>query len=183
MIHSKYYDFKKKLYEYQLKTGRSLIAEACEKTTKTQAEIYTVNARWIRMDSKLVGSNIVKCTRLQLIISCLQEFYKSLDEKSKEKLLKEDRNVLEELIRKKAYQIVYMLTEVQKEEYLKKFGNILSRIEEIYKDKDGNISGDIKKEKYEMIVRLLNEQYDNKGDRIELKAESEFELKYKPINQ
>ena len=173
-VESTYYDFKKKLYEYQLQTGRSLIAEACEKTTKTQAEIYSVNARWIRMDSKLVGSNIVKCTRLQLIISCLQEFYKSLDEKSREKLLKEDRNVLEEIIRKKAYQIVYILTEGQKEEYLKKFGNILSRIEQIYKDKDGNTSGDIKKEKYEMIVRLLNEQYDSKGDKIELKAESEI---------
>ena len=48
-------NFKKKLYEYELKTGRSLIAEAFDKTTKIQAEIYTVNARWITMDSKLVG--------------------------------------------------------------------------------------------------------------------------------
>ena len=63
-----------------------------------------------------------------------------------------------------------MLTEVKKEEYLKKFRNILTRIEEIYKDKDGNTSRDIKKEKYEMIVRLLNEQNDNKGDRIEVKT-------------
>lgn len=167
-VESTYYDFKKKLYEYQIKSGRSLIAEASEKTTKTQAEIYSVNARWIRMDSKLVGSNIAKCTRLQLVISCLQEFYKSLDEKLKQTLLPEDRTTLEEIIKKKAYQIVYKLSDEQKKEYLASYGLLLSRLVEVYKDKDGN-NFQIDEEKYSMILRLLNEQYKKQDGKIEIK--------------
>ncbi|MDP3986938.1 MAG: transposase [Nanoarchaeota archaeon] len=180
-VESTYYEFQKKLYEYQIKEGRSLIAEASEKTTKTQAEIFSVNAKWIRMDSKLVGSNIVKSTRLQLIISCLQEFYKSLDEDLKRRLRKGDREILEELVKKKAYQIVYQSSKEQKEEYLKRFGELLSRLEEIYSRRDGfpkdrNSNGSrIEEDKYLMIKRLYKEQYQKNPDgKIELKSESQI---------
>jgi len=173
-VESTYYEFQKKLYEYQVKTGRSLIAEASEKTTKIQAEIFSVNAKWIRMDSKLVGSNITKCTRLQLIISCLQEFYKSLDENLKRELRKEDREILEELMEKKAYQIVYRASNEQKEEYIRRFGELLSKLEELYKDRNNNGSG-VEEEKYSMIVRLFGEQYQkDENGKIELKTESQI---------
>jgi len=174
-VESTYYDFKKKLYEYQLKTGRSLIAEASDQITKTQAEIFSVNAKWIRMDSKLVGSNISKCSRLQLIINCIQEFYKSLDENLKKRLLKEDRVILEDLMKKKAYQIVFKLTNEQKQEYLEKFGGLLSRLEETYKDQDNN-GTKVDEEKYLMIIRLFREQYrKNETEKtVELKSESEI---------
>jgi len=181
-VESTYYEFQKKLYEYQIKECRDLMSEAIEKTTKAEAEIFSVNSKWIRMDSKLVGSNITKCTRLQLIISCLQEFYKSLDEKIKRRLRKEDRAILEEIMKKKAYQIVYQSSNEQKEAYLQRFGELLSRLEEIYKDKNSRGSGNpslrekLEEEKYSMIVRLFKEQYQrNKSDgKIELKLESEI---------
>jgi Transposase domain (DUF772)/Transposase DDE domain len=181
-VESTYYEFQRKLYEYELKESRDLMSEASEKTTKGQAEIFSVNSKWIRMDSKLVGSNITKSTRLHLIISCLQEFYKSLDEKIKRKLKKEDQKILEELMQKKAYQIVYQSSNEQKEEYLGRFGELLSRLEKICEDKNSNDSGNksfqgkLDEEKYSKILRLFKEQYQrNKSDgKIELKPESEI---------
>jgi hypothetical protein len=32
------------------------------------------------MDSKLIGSNVVRCSRLGLIVSCIQAFWKSLSD-------------------------------------------------------------------------------------------------------
>jgi hypothetical protein len=172
-VESTYYEFKKKLYEYQLSTGRSLIAEACEMTTKTQAEIFSVNGKWIRMDSKLIGSNIAKCTRLQLIINCLQEFYKSLDEELRRELRQKDRLILEELMKKKAHQIVFELGNEQKEELLTKLGKVLSRLEQKYRDKNKK-GGMGDGQKYKMIVRLFKEQYQKSGQGIALKPEGEI---------
>jgi hypothetical protein len=172
-VESTYYEFQKKLYEYQIREGRSLIAEASEKTTRTQAEIFSVNANWIRMDSKLVGSNITKCTRLQLIISCLQEFYKSLDESLKAELKQKEREILEGLKKKKAYQIVYELSNQEKEQLLSQLGKLLSRLVERYKDREkrgGMGDGD----KYKMMKRLFKEQYQKTGRGIEVKTENQI---------
>jgi hypothetical protein len=158
-VESTYYDFKKKLYEYENKTGRSLIAELFDQTTERQAEIFSVNTRWIRMDSKLIGSNIANCTRLQLIISCIQEFYRSLDEQLKKMIRKKERKELDELMKQKPYQITYKLTDKQKSEYLYKMGILLDKLVDIFRDRgDNNLKG-MDKDKYLMISRLLSEQY------------------------
>ena len=60
---STYYAFKQSIFQYQIETGRYLIEEAFSSLTKSQAMFFEVNGEKIRMDSKLIGSNIVRCSR------------------------------------------------------------------------------------------------------------------------
>jgi hypothetical protein len=69
----------------------------------------------LRMDSTLLGSNLAACTRLQLIIGCLQEFCKSLTDEQKAGLSEADRALLDRLCAKRPSQHIYRLEETAKQ--------------------------------------------------------------------
>ena len=67
-------------------TAKNTIGETFSSLTRTQANAFGVLGQHIRMDSKLIGSNIALCCRLQLVVSCLQAFWGSLDKSQKRRL-------------------------------------------------------------------------------------------------
>ena len=148
---STYYLFKQALYADQLEAGRDLIGETFSSLTKTQANAFGVLGQHIRMDSKLIGSNIALCCRLQLVVSCLQAFWGSLDKDQKRRLSTKKRQVLDGLLKVKAHQVVYGLTRVEKCEKLQECGQLLSRLQATYTDKDSG--------HYGLIVRVMGDQY------------------------
>lgn len=163
---STYYLFKQSIYQYQIETGQDLIEEAFKALTKSQAEFFDVNGEKIRMDSKLIGSNIVRCSRLQLIISCLQAFYQSLDAALKGRLDVARRQTLEELSAKKPNQIVYPMSETEKSKKLIELGELLLYLRRLYDDSDS--------ERYHLIERLLDDQYQIEGERTILRDGKEI---------
>lgn len=163
---STYYLFKQSIYQYQVKTGHDLIEEAFKALTKSQAEFFDVNGEKIRMDSKLIGSNIVRCSRLQLIISCLREFYRSLDDERKGQLDNARRETLEELTAKKPNQIVYPLSEEEKSQKLVDLGELLLYIKRLYDDSDSD--------QYQIVERLLDDQYQIEDEQTVLKDGKEI---------
>ena len=148
---STYYLFKQALYTDQLEAGRDLIGETFSSLTQTQAKAFGVLGQQIRMDSKLIGSNIALCCRLQLVVSCLQAFWGSLDKDQKRRLSAKNRQVLDALLKVKPHQVVYGLTRVEKGEKLQECGQLLSRLQETYTDKDSD--------QYGLIVRIFGDQY------------------------
>jgi hypothetical protein len=148
---STYYLFKQALYADQLEAGRDLIGETFSSLTRTQANAFGVLGQHIRMDSKLIGSNIALCCRLQLVVSCLQAFWGSLDKSQKRRLSAKNQQVLDGLLKVKAHQVVYGLTRVEKCEKLQEFGQLLSRLQATYTDKDSG--------HYGLIVRVMGDQY------------------------
>ena len=138
---STYYLFKQALYADQLEAGRDLIGETFSSLTRTQANAFGVLGQHIRMDSKLIGSNIALCCRLQLVVSCLQAFWGSLDKSQKRRLSAKNQQVLDGLLKVKAHQVVYGLTRVEKCEKLQEFGQLLSRLQATYTDKDSGHYG------------------------------------------
>ena len=118
--------------------------------TKTQANAFDVVGQQIRMDSKLIGSNIATCCRLQLVVGCLQGFWGSLDQDQKGRLSVQDQEVLEALVNVKPHQIVYRLTRNEKGEKLEELGLLLSRLQETYTDQDSD--------QYGLIVRVFADQ-------------------------
>ncbi|MCP4705236.1 MAG: transposase [candidate division Zixibacteria bacterium] len=163
---STYYKFKQSLYNYQTNTGEDLIGDLFRQLGKDQAEVFGVNGDKIRMDSKLIGSNIAQCSRLQLILGCLQVFWKSLNLKQKMCLSPEDRKLMDELMKKKPGQIVYRLNDEEKEEKLKNLGELLLRLQGVYAERDSD--------KYMLIERLLAEQYTLEEGRTILKENKEI---------
>lgn len=150
-VESTYYLFKQSLYAYQLRSGQDLVGETFFTLTKTQANAFGVIGQQIRMDSKLIGSNIATCCRLQLVVSCLQGFWMSLDKDQKERLSVPDQQVLEDLVKHKSHQVVYRLTNAEKGEKLQELGLLLSKLQETYTDDDSD--------QYGLIVRVFGDQY------------------------
>ncbi len=165
-VPSTYYLFKHEVYKYSVEHGRDLILEAFQSLTKDQAEFFEVNGEKVHMDSKLIGSNVVRCSRLRLIISCIQEFWKSLSDDLRFKLDEDCRMVLDELCQKKSNQIVYPMSEEEKSQKLIELGDVLLHLQRHYDDSDSG--------KYFLVEQLLDEQYRIEGDKTTLKPGKEI---------
>ena len=150
-VESTYYQFKQALYAYQLKTGRDLVGEVFASLTRKQANAFGVLGQQIRMDSKLIGSNIALCCRLQLVVRCLQRFWGSLNEARKRRLSARDRQILDALLKMKPHQVVYRLTRAEKSEKLQDYGVLLSRLQASYTEQDSD--------HYGVMARVFGDQY------------------------
>ena len=169
-VESTYYLFKQRLYGCQVETGINLLHEVFQELTRDQAKRLGVVGEKLRMDSTLLDSNLATCTRLQLIIGCLQAFYKSLADDQKVRLGEADRALLDRLCAKRPSQIIYGLDEQTKKAWLEDFGDLLLRLHR----SDSMQSSP----RYELIERLLLEQYriDGEGEeqRVVLKPAKEI---------
>ena len=169
-VESTYYLFKQRLYRYQIESGVNLLHEVFQELTRDQAKRLGVVGEKLRMDSTLLDSNLATCTRLRLIIGCLQAFYKSLTDEQKGHLNEADRALFERLCAKRASQIIYGLDEETKKAWLEDFGALLLRLQQT-----ANVHSS---PRYELIERLLLEQYriDTEGEeqRVVLKAPAEI---------
>ncbi|MCP4614609.1 MAG: transposase [Planctomycetes bacterium] len=160
-VQSTYYAFKQAVYRYHIEQGRDLIEEAFKALTRSQAEFFDVDGKKIRMDSKLIGSNIVRCSRLQLIISCLQAFWKSLSKEQQERLDDNHRQSLDELCKNKPNQIIFPMSEEEKGQKLIELGELLLHLKRLYDDSDSD--------KFQLVERILDEQYQIEDDQTKLK--------------
>ena len=165
-VPSTYYLFKQSLYYYWLQHGRDLMLEVFQSVTKSQVELFGVNGQKIRMDSKLIGSNIVCCTRLRLIISCIQAFWNSLPDPLKERCENHQRTLLDELCQKQPHQVIYPLSEAEKSQKLIDLGSVLLYLQQIYDDIDHD--------QFDNLKRLFSEQYIVKDNQTQLKPAKEI---------
>ncbi len=141
-----------------------------QELTGDQAKRLGVVGEKLRMDSTLLDSNLATCTRLQLIIACLQVFWKSLAEAQKECLEEADRELLQRLCAKRPSQFIYTLDTASKQAWLESCAELLLRLHHSYSPQSSPC--------YALIERLLLEQYtlDGEGEeqRIVLKAAKEI---------
>jgi hypothetical protein len=155
-VESTYYLFKQRLYAHQLETGVNLLHEVFQELTGDQAKRLGVVGEKLRMDSTLLDSNLATCTRLQLIIACLQVFWKSLSDEQKSWLDEADRALLDGLCAKRASQLIYGMEETTKKARLEEFGELLVRLHRSYSAQSSD--------RYDLIERLLLEQYQLDGE-------------------
>lgn len=74
-----YYLFRRRICEYYEKTGIDLMQECFEAVTGSLVKQLKISGKCIRMDSKLIGSNIARQSRYELICTTLQKFLKSAE--------------------------------------------------------------------------------------------------------
>ena len=72
-----YYGFRRKICEYEEKNGVNLFDKCFKQITKAQAIEYRISGKAIRMDSKLISSNIAWFSRYEIIqatfVKCVSE--------------------------------------------------------------------------------------------------------------
>ena len=115
---STYYLFKQSLYAYQVQSGQDLMSETFANLTRGQSQHFGVVGDRIRMDSKLIGSNVATCCRLQLIVRGLGAFWQSLDGEQKLRLSDADHIELESISQQKPHQYIYGLSNEEKSQHL-----------------------------------------------------------------
>ena len=125
-VESTYYLFRKRIRDYALKYNVNLFKKAFTQITKGQCLEFMVSGISIRMDSKLLGSNIAWLSRYELVHETLRLFYKEikkiniLDKKTEEKL--------DELLKFEGNKVIYTHTTEEVKEKLQILGALIYEI-------------------------------------------------------
>lgn len=149
---STYYLFRKRIVKYEESEGVNLIEKAFAIITKGQALDFGVSGKSIRMDSKLLGSNIAWLSRYELVHETLRLFCK--DKKAillKQPLLSDQKDVIENLLNETGNKVVYRSSDSEIKTKMQQLGLLADRLIEIF-----NSSGE---ERYSTLKRVFNEQF------------------------
>ena len=97
-VESTYYLFRKRIVEHEEATGKNLLEEAFGKITKEQCLEFGVAGKRLRMDSKLMGSNLAWYTRYEIVHETIRKYWKSR-RATADKLNEAEGKLLEEIMR------------------------------------------------------------------------------------
>jgi len=147
-----YYNFKLALLEYENVNGINLLELAFSALTKDQIIRYQVSGTAIRMDSKLIQSNIAKTTRLQMSLGIISKFYKSLQEEQKGLLNEKQSEDLIAISNKSPQQYTYKLDKQTANEQLIELGKLVYQLLKLYKDYSST--------EYELLERLWVDHFE-----------------------
>jgi hypothetical protein len=149
-VRTVYYN-RKRLLEYEARTGRNLLKEEFEHITDDTLKRLGLDPSTQRMDSSFVGSYIKQMSRLELVVKVLQNFYHDLPEAEQASL----KPRLAEYVEEEAEHISFRLRRGEIEEHLKKVGELLFELHEAYAAEE-KISC---LKSYRHIGRVLKEQF------------------------
>ncbi len=146
---STYYLFRKRIVDYAKEKGENLIETAFAQITKGQCAEFEVSGKRIRMDSKLLGSNIAWLSRYELVHETLRLFYDQA--KPCGKLDKGTCERLDSLLKLEGNKVVYTCSGEEVKSRLQELGRLIYRILHHSPYTSGI--------HYQTLRRVFNEQY------------------------
>lgn len=152
---STYYLFRKQVNDYKDLGNDNLFEKVFLDITKQQSLDFNVSGKRIRMDSKLLGSNIAWLSRYELIHETLRLFCRQIE--NTDNIDIETRNQLSEIIEIKGNKVVYTSTNDEIKTKIESLGILISKVLAIF-----SLS---KNASYEVLKRVFEEQFvldDNK---------------------
>ncbi len=157
-VASTYYDFKSRLVTYYEDEGKNLFEELFGSITTSQIEKYKINGTSIRMDSKLIQSNIGTYSRLHKIVQAFQTFYGSLDAQAEKRIKgKTDRGTIKELMSKPVTNHMYKMSSATKSKWLRQLGFLIRKLLNIYKEQDSKY--------YNTLKQMYEQQYEDQSNK------------------
>jgi hypothetical protein len=166
-VESTYYLLRKRIYDHQKQSGEDLMGKAFENITRQQIKEFDVNGSSIRMDSKLIGSNIALFSRYEIIHQTLCILYKTLDKVAKSRLLATDLEQLEKLAEEESSKTVYRSTREELKGRLQSIGILIYKLLKLF--------AELRTQSYQLLQRVFNEQYKVSEDQqIELRPKEEI---------
>jgi len=160
---STYYLFRKRILEYAKETGENLFETAFAQITKDQCAEFEVSGKRIRMDSKLLGSNIAWLSRYELIHQTLNLFYNQVKQDGKLDQATQDR--LDELLKLEGDKVVYICSSEEVRTRLQELGELIYKILPLF-----SFSTSVY---YQTLQRVFNEQYKVDEKKIVVAREKE----------
>ena len=122
-VESTYYFFRKKIVEHEKAGNANLFEKTFASVTKGQATDFEVNGKSIRMDSKLMGSNIAWLSRYELIHETLRLFCQDvIGLLGNHPLLDSKKGLIESLLKETGNKVVYRSTNSEVKTKLQELG-------------------------------------------------------------
>lgn len=161
-----YYLFRKRIFEHEQSTGEDLLGKAFAGITGGQSMLYEVDGKAIRMDSKLLGSNIARISRFQLVHGVLGKFYSSLSQEQKLILTPELEEGLQGLFLQDGEKIVYRSKNGELEDLLFGMGCTMYQLTCIYKGSGA--------ENYGLLSKVFEQQFSLSNGQVQLRPREEL---------
>jgi hypothetical protein len=164
---STYYLLRKRIYEHYKENGEDLFGITFNQITREQISEFNVNGKSIRMDSKLIGSNIAFYSRYEIIHRTLVLFYKSLNKQQMNILPVSDKEQLKQLLEEEPQKTVYRSTRDEVKSRMQQIGILAYKLIKLF---DGNSS-----DQFQLLRRVFEEQYKVvEEEKIELRPKEEI---------
>lgn len=163
---STYYLFRKRIHNYQIVNNIDIIEIAFQRITHGQALAYQISGKSIRMDSKLIGSNIAWCTRFEIVHDTVSLFCKAIKDSTFKKLSPELRSQIKEITENESKKIVYRENREEVQKRLIALGKLIFQLLSLKKEKDNPY--------YQILLRVYEEQYRVNGYQVELRPKEEI---------
>lgn len=174
-IRTVYYN-RKRLFEYEARTGRNLLEEEFKGIAGDALKKLGLDTGAQRMDSSFVGSFIKQMSRLELLVKVLQNFYHDLPEAEQAGW----RSRLTEYIEEEAEHISFRMKRSEVEEHLKKVGGLLFELHEAYAE-DEKIRG---LRSYQHVGRVLSLQDPVGKEQFNIvKSKEKTNIEVKPVKE
>ena len=140
-----YYLLRRRIVEYEDRTGINLMERCFKDVTKIQSVTFNVEGKSIRMDSKLTGSNIAKYSRYRIILTTLQQWAKENFDSLNHSL----RTKLKSYLDEDAQKTEYRSTSEDMQQRLEALGILIYEILTFIRAKENLL-----------LYRVFHEQYD-----------------------
>lgn len=161
-----YYLFRRRICEYQERTGIDLMQQCFEQISGNQIRLLKISGKSVHMDSKLIGSNIARQSRYELIHTTLVKFLKTCTLTRLSPIQEEQAN---EYLTEDSSKTVYRSDSETLQSDIARIGNFI--MEMLVTFPDTTVS-------HNLLKRLFDEQYtveDGKAvlrDKKQIKADS-----------
>ena len=148
---STYYLFRKRIHDYHKENHVDLIEKVFQQITSSQVMAFNVSGRSVRMDSKLIGSNIAFSTRYEIVHDTLVLFYNEMIKTTPIKLPGEELAQLKELSETTGNKVVYRSTREEVQMRLFNLGILCHQVLSVYEEKDNKY--------YPLLKRVFDEHF------------------------
>ena len=164
-VASTYYRFRRNIVDYNKEHEVDLLKDCMQSITKSQIVEFNVSGKHIRMDSKLMGSNIAWYTRYELVHETLRLFIKERREYIyKRSLSKDDFELIQSIEDEGGDKVVYRSTKLEIDARFLRLGKLMYRFIRLFKNYPGG--------QYDILKAVFNQQYSYK-EKVVLPLEKE----------
>ena len=166
---STYYLFRKRIVAYEKTEDVNLFEKTFAAVTKAQATDFEVSGKSIRMDSKLLGSNIAWLSRYELIHETLRLFCQDVKWILANDLLTTlQRKAIENLLKETGNKVVYRSTSVEVKTKMQELGQLAYILIQLF---DSPCSPH-----YQTLKRIFSEQFTMDDDGITVSSRNKEEI-------
>jgi len=165
-VPSTYYLFRKRVMDYNRENDTDLFKECMQQITKSQVLDFKVSGKQVRMDSKLIGSNITWYTRYELVHETLALFIEDRSEHIyKRSLSQEEFDLIDHIMDEEGGKFIYRSNKKEVDTRFVALGRLMYRFIKLFKRHDYGT--------YQTLKAVFEQQFTVTTDKIVLPKEND----------